>query len=367
MNPHPFLPRAMYCISRRVKYSLNINGVYLLSAAEGVGGIDAHFSPDLGRLGRVGWRARRCSYGLFALLLKVPIVNRASFDVRVLGCVWLVAPGPPESLLVSWEDNHDQHDQHAYHDADGQTGEDDGVAGPSSPETSSVRWGLMGDSPKSTATPVRRATAAALSSFLVYIDPTCAACASQHNTLLNHRFVLIISLPTCHPRLMTTPSALAEQKYWRAPVSVLGRLVGGDRRLGGSADESAVDGLSPEAPPAVLGTEGALDDLPLPCACRLLRDGWSRRASSSHSPFFDGDGVWSRSEATEFPVGSQPSAPQPQGVREEEAGGISGRDGRSGHWMPIPAVVADVVIDELCFSLRQVRDHPPVQLLKTLF
>lgn len=81
-------------------------------------------------------------------ILKVPIVNRASFDVRVLGCVWLVAPGPPESLMTAWEDH-----QHAY--ADGQSSvEEDGAAVPSSPGNASVRWGLFGDSPKASSTPV---------------------------------------------------------------------------------------------------------------------------------------------------------------------------------------------------------------------
>lgn len=81
-------------------------------------------------------------------MLKVPIVNRASFDVRVLACVWLVAPGPSESLMAGWEDH-----QHAY--ADGQsTAEEDGAAVPSSPGNASVRWGLFGDSPKASSTPV---------------------------------------------------------------------------------------------------------------------------------------------------------------------------------------------------------------------
>lgn len=34
----------------------------------------------------------------------MPILDRASFDVRLLASVWLVAPGPPESSLAVSED-----------------------------------------------------------------------------------------------------------------------------------------------------------------------------------------------------------------------------------------------------------------------
>lgn len=135
---------------------------------------------------------------------------------------------------------------------------------------------------------------------------------------------------------------------------MLGRLVGGERRSSSGADESAVDGASPGTS-VVLATEGEFDELPLPCACRLLRDGWSRKASSSYSPFFDGEGVWSRSrgEAAGFSPGPHREGVfQPSGIRRGEASRVGGGEGGSEDLMPVPTIVADIVIDALCFSLR---------------
>lgn len=135
---------------------------------------------------------------------------------------------------------------------------------------------------------------------------------------------------------------------------MLGRLVGGDRRTGSGIDEVAVDGLTSGA--AVGSAEVETDDLPLPCVCPLLRDGWSRRASSSYSPFFDGEGVWSPSEAAGASVrggGVDASTGGAQVEDGEEGGGVrGGGGGDEGQTMPTPIVVADVLIADLCFSLR---------------
>lgn len=108
-----------------------------------------------------------------------------------------------------------------------------------------------------------------------------------------------------------------------------------------------------------------MDELPIPSVCRLLRDGWSRRASSSYSPFFDGEGAWSRSEAAGVsPVkegggdgdgdgdGAHPCTPlRGNGGRSREDDG-TGRGGGEGGTMPVPIVTADVLIADLSFSLR---------------
>lgn len=136
---------------------------------------------------------------------------------------------------------------------------------------------------------------------------------------------------------------------------MLGRLVGGDRRTGNGIDEVVVEGSTPGA--AVGPAEVETDDLPLPCVCPLLRDGWSRRASSSYSPFFDGERVWSPSEAAGAPVrgagGVDASAGGAPVEDSEEGGGVwGGGGGDEGQTMPTPIVVADVLIADLCFSLR---------------
>lgn len=104
-------------------------------------------------------------------------------------------------------------------------------------------------------------------------------------------------------------------------------------------------------------TEVETDELPLPCVCPLLRDGWSRRVSSSYSPFFDGEGVWSPSEAAGASVrggeGVDASAGGARVEDGEEGGGVrGGGGGEEGKKMPTPSVVADVLIADLCFSLR---------------
>lgn len=102
--------------------------------------------------------------------------------------------------------------------------------------------------------------------------------------------------------------------------------------------------------------EGDFDELPIPSVCRMLRGGWSRRASSSYSPFFDGEGAWSRSEASGVPLqegagaGIHPSTPG-GGGEEGERGGV-GSGGGEGKTMPVPIVAADVFIADLSFSLR---------------
>ena len=110
-----------------------------------------------------------------------------------------------------------------------------------------------------------------------------------------------------------------------------------------------------------------MDDLPIPSVCLLLRDGWSRRASSSYSPFFDGEGAWSRSEAAgasaqeEEGKSAKPSTPPRGGegsARGNEGvgsgGGGGGGGGSDGGSMPVPIATADVLIADLSFSIRQV-------------
>lgn len=43
---------------------------------------------------------------------QVPILNRASFEVRLLACVWLVAPGPQDPSGASSEDGQSQEECH---------------------------------------------------------------------------------------------------------------------------------------------------------------------------------------------------------------------------------------------------------------
>ena len=106
-----------------------------------------------------------------------------------------------------------------------------------------------------------------------------------------------------------------------------------------------------------------MDDLPIPSVCLLLRDGWSRRASSSYSPFFDGEGAWSRSEAAgasaqeEEGKSAKPSTPPRGGegsARGNEGVGRGGGGGSDGGSMPVPIATADVLIADLSFSIRQV-------------
>lgn len=137
-------------------------------------------------------------------------------------------------------------------------------------------------------------------------------------------------------------------------MSVLDRLVGGDRRSFGSGiDEPTMESLAAaEADLAPAVTDADIDELPIVCVCPMLRDGWSRRASAAYSPFFDGDGVWSRSEAPPGVVGDGQArgvSGGAGGAGEAETGGRTG--GEQGR-MPIPTVVADVLFDDLSFSLR---------------
>lgn len=89
----------------------------------------------------------------FLFSFQVPILDRASFEVRLLACVWLVAPGPPESSLASWEDQQEQ-----MHWQDGE--DSSGIGMPPSPGAFSVRRGGRtggagaGGSPKTPATTV---------------------------------------------------------------------------------------------------------------------------------------------------------------------------------------------------------------------
>lgn len=121
--------------------------------------------------------------------------------------------------------------------------------------------------------------------------------------------------------------------------------MGGDRRAGGGINRAYTDGVDS----AVAAEERDLDELPVLCVCPLLQGGWSRRASSAYSPFFDERGAWSPSEATaastrdEDRVGGSTS-----GDSEGEEGGGFGEGCR----MPVPTAVADLLIDELSFSLR---------------
>lgn len=141
---------------------------------------------------------------------------------------------------------------------------------------------------------------------------------------------------------------------------MLDRLVGGDRRTGSGIDESTMDGLTSGV--AAVGAEGEIDELPIPCACPLLRDGWSRRASSSYSPFYDGEGVWSQSEAAGDSMEDEDVARSLRGAAGgggEGDGGIGGGGDDGEDWMmPVPTLVADVLIEDLCFSLRYVMSLP---------
>lgn len=112
-----------------------------------------------------------------------------------------------------------------------------------------------------------------------------------------------------------------------------------------------------EAGAAAGSAEVETDELPLPCVCPLLRDGWSRRASSSYSPFFDGEGAWSPSEAAGASVpgggGVDASTGEVRMEDGEEGGGVRGGGGSDeGKKMPTPSMVVDVLIADLCFSLR---------------
>ncbi|CAM9091454.1 unnamed protein product [Hapterophycus canaliculatus] len=226
---------------------------------------------------------------------EVPLLNRASFEVRLLACVWLVAPGPPESSLAAWEDQ-----QGEWQDSE----EINSAGVPPSPGRYGARF------------------------------------ATQRGTWDS-------------PKQPTTP------RMSRTPVTVLGRLVGGDRRATG-ADDSMVDGSGSGI--AMSSWEaGDFDELPIPSVCRMLRGGWSRRASSSYSPFFDGEGAWSPSEASGMSLqegvgeGIHPSTPG-GGVEEDEGGGGEGRT------MPVPIVAADVFITDLSFSLSNLQ----VRMMKEL-
>lgn len=160
-----------------------------------------------------------------------------------------------------------------------------------------------------------------------------------------------------HFCLAHPPTAFRLQKNPR-PVTVLGRLVGGDRRSGGGGggvEELTTDGSAPGPTPAEAG--GEFDELPIPSVCGLLRDGWSRRASSSYSPFFDGEGAWSRSEAAGASVQEGGGAPPFTPARGEGEGRYRENDrnrggGGEGGTMPVPIVTADVLIADLSFSLR---------------
>lgn len=83
---------------------------------------------------------------------QVPILNRSSFEVRLLACVWLVAPGPPESSMTAWEDQQAQQGEWQ----DSQDVELTGV--PPSPGRPGARWGLQrgaGEGPRPAPAPVR--------------------------------------------------------------------------------------------------------------------------------------------------------------------------------------------------------------------
>lgn len=138
---------------------------------------------------------------------------------------------------------------------------------------------------------------------------------------------------------------------------MLGRLVGGG--TGGPDDStSVVDRAGSEAALTSAEPEGEIDELPIPTVCRLLGDGWSRRPSSLYSPFFDGEGAWSRHEASGVSTeGVRPPIPRDDeegdGEEEDGAGGVGVGGGRGeGRTMPIPIITADVLIADLSFSLR---------------
>lgn len=137
---------------------------------------------------------------------------------------------------------------------------------------------------------------------------------------------------------------------------MLGRLVGGGTG-GGDDSTSVVDRAGSGATPTSAEPEGEIDELPIPTVCRLLGDGWSRRPSSLYSPFFDGEGAWSRNEASGFSTeGVRPSTPrdgEDRGGEEEDGAGVGVGGGHGeGRTMPIPIIMADVLIADLSFSLR---------------
>lgn len=122
---------------------------------------------------------------------------------------------------------------------------------------------------------------------------------------------------------------------------MIGRLVGVDLRSSTANGE----------------VEREINWLPVPCACPMLRNGWSRRASSSYSPFYDGDGVWSRSESDPRGAAVAAGTAARGGEGGEVSTGSEGTDERGDaerdeQWMPNPTVVADVLIEDLSFSLR---------------
>ncbi|CBN76641.1 conserved unknown protein [Ectocarpus siliculosus] len=236
---------------------------------------------------------------------EVPILNRASFEVQLLACVWLVAPGPPESSFAAWEDQQTQQGERLEDT-------DYGAAGvPPSPGRAGARWGLQwgaGEGPRSPPVP----------------------------------------------------------RTARPPVTVLGRLVGGG--TGGADDStSVVDRAGSGATPTSAEPEGEIDELPIPTVCRLLGDGWSRRPSSLYSPFFDGEGAWSRNEASEVSSeGVRPSIPrdgEDRGGEEEDGAGVGVGGGHGeGRTMPIPIITANVLIADLSFSLSDLQ----VRMMKEL-
>lgn len=99
-------------------------------------------------------------------------------------------------------------------------------------------------------------------------------------------------------------------------------------------------------------TEEEVSGLPLPCVCPMLRNGWRRKTSSSYSPFHDGDAIWSRRESagdSQAARGGRSSdARRWLHEDEDEDEGFVG----TMHGMPIPTIVADVLIEDLGFSLR---------------
>lgn len=151
------------------------------------------------------------------------------------------------------------------------------------------------------------------------------------------------------------PPPPSSQRTPRSATTALNRLVGGDRRAVVGLEEPVTSlSSSPKATGATVAAGIETDELPFPCACPLLKDGWSRRASSSYSPFFDGNGVWSPSEAARVSTEKEESTTPFFGSAEGEEGGE--REQKIGSFdeqtMPIPTVVADLLIGSWNFSLR---------------
>lgn len=94
--------------------------------------------------------------------------------------------------------------------------------------------------------------------------------------------------------------------------------------------------------------EEEVDGLPLPCVCRMLREGWRRRPSASYSQFHDGDGTWALSEEARASMARKGSSASLGGRRRSGQG--SPTEGLRS--MPLPTIVADVLIGHLSFSLR---------------